>query len=291
MGIGKTKRKIIKLVLIIGILLISYYYFIPILRTFPSNNGTISDKFGILEIYPTKPGGREWFLNMYNPNDDPGFEAGSNITRQLDGTWQIGVRLNNSKYDGEVRLAVVQLPGSELWKNVEMTGYAKIIPAMNPNDSLVWFARGGRHNNTVPCEGTSLKGGIDINGTVSWMKEIWHTGGYTGKRGEEQVTSSIVGRWIGWKVVMYNINNNTAVKMESYIDDKANNHWLKVADLIDNGGWYANSPDSEFYSANCGKPKDYVITNGGPIAIFRSDNMTWNFKDLSVREIQPPTSP
>jgi hypothetical protein len=76
--------------------------------------------------------------------------------------------------------------------------------------------------------------------------------------------------------------------MESYLDDKANNQWVKVDDLIDNGGWYANSPDSLFYSADCGKPKDYVITNGGPIATFRADNTALNFKDLSIREIQAP---
>ena len=48
--------------------------------------------------------------------------------------------------------------------------------------------------------------------------------------------------------------------MESYLDDKANNHWIKVADLIDDGGWYSNSSDSVFCSANCNNPKDYVIT-------------------------------
>ncbi|HVE37700.1 MAG TPA: hypothetical protein VNA18_05850, partial [Nitrososphaeraceae archaeon] len=113
---------------------------------------------------------------------------------------------------------------------------------------------------------------------------------YTNKRAETQVTEPIIGRWIGWKVVVYNINNDTAVKMESYLDDRANNYWLKVTDLTDNGGWYANEPDPLFYGVNCGKVKDHIITNGGPLAIFRSDNMTWNFRDLSVREIQPPSS-
>jgi hypothetical protein len=60
-----------------------------------------------------------------------------------------------------------------------------------------------------------------IDGIVEWKKEIWHTGGYTAERSKAKVlTDSILGRWIGWKVVMYNINNDTAVKMESYIDDK-----------------------------------------------------------------------
>ena len=248
------------------------------------------DKFGIKEIYPTKSGGREWFIDMNKPADDPEFIPGSNITQQLDSSWQINGMLYNDTYAGEVRMEVGKLPGSAEWKNVEMTGYAKILPSNNPNDSLVWSIRGGRHNSTIPCEGTALKGGIDVNGTVSWVKEIWHTGGYTNKRAEKQVTEPIIGRWIGWKVVVYNIDNNTAVKMESYLDDRANNHWLKVTDLIDNGGWNANEPDPLFFSANCGRAKDHILTSGGPLAIFRSDNMTWNFRDLSVREIQPPPS-
>ena len=46
--------------------------------------------------------------------------------------------------------------------------------------------------------------------------------------------------------------------------------------------------DEKFYSANCDRPKDYIITNGGPLITFRSDNIVWDFRDLSVREIQPP---
>ena len=86
---------------------------------------------------------------------------------------------------------------------------------------------------------------------------------------------------------MYNVDNDKAVKMESYIDDQDDNHWRKVTDLVDNGGWYARRSDDEFYSTGCGKPKDYIITNAGLVATFRSDNMIWDFAELSVREIQP----
>jgi hypothetical protein len=102
-----------------------------------------------------------------------------------------------------------------------------------------------------------------------------------------KVIDPILGRWIGWKVVMYNINNDTAVKMESYLDNKNTNYWVKVTDLVDDGGWYADTPDNIFYSANCGKAKDYIIINGGPIVTFRSDYLVWDFKKLSVREIVP----
>jgi hypothetical protein len=68
------------------------------------------------------------------------------------------------------------------------------------------------------------------------------------------------------EVVMYNTNNNSAVKMESYIDNKDTNYgavkmesyidnkdtnyWVQVTNLTDNGGWSAKSSDEKFYSTN-----------------------------------------
>jgi hypothetical protein len=266
------------------------------------------DIFGIREIYPTKSGRREWYVNMDNPKDDRSFSVTSHmpIIKQSDGSWQV-----NST---EVRLNVITLPGQEEWKNVEMTGYVKVISKVKTSlsnfsrqnnvkeqdaaqddteekllkpDLVDWRARGGRHNSKVPCEGTSLNGALYIDGIADWKKEIWHTGGYTDARGmAKAIDSSIAERWIGWKAIMYNINDDKAVKMESYIDDRDSNQWKKVNKVIDSGGWYAKSTDKEFYSAGCKRPKDYIITNSGPIATFRSDNIVWNFKYLSIREIQ-----
>ncbi len=242
------------------------------------------DKFGIKKMYPTTQGGREWFIDMINPKSDGIFSITSNynITKQRDASWRIDAPM--------VRMNIDTLPGVEPWKNIEITGYAKVVSksSSSNNTDLDWSARGGRQNSSIPCEGTALHGGLHIDGSVGWKKEIWQVGGYTAERAKAKIlTDSILGRWIGWKVVMYNINNDTAVKMESYIDNKNSNYWVKVADLVDNGGWFANSPDNIFYSANCGKAKDYIITNGGSIVTFRSDNLVWDFKNLSVREIIP----
>ena len=252
------------------------------LQSYDDTNTT--DKFGIKKMYPTKQGGREWFIDMINPKSDGIFSITSNynITKQRDASWRIDAPM--------VRMNIDTLPGVEPWKNIEITGYAKVVSksSSSNNTDLDWSARGGRQNSSIPCEGTALHGGLHIDGSVGWKKEIWQVGGYTTERAKAKIlTDSILGRWIGWKVVMYNINNDTAVKMESYIDNKNSNYWVKVADLIDNGGWFANSPDNIFYSANCGKAKDYIITNGGPIVTFRSDNLVWDFKNLSVREIIP----
>jgi hypothetical protein len=251
----------------------------------PSNNSSKGeDIFGIKEIYPTRLEGREWFLNSEDPRSDGIFYITSdkNITKQRDGSWQI----NSS----EVRMNVDTPPGVLEWKNVEITGYARILSVIDSSkeNDLAWFARSGIHSNKVPCEGTGLIGGIHTDGTVEWKKEILFREGYTDGRAKAKVVvDPIIGRWIGWKVVMYNTNNNSAVKMESYIDNKDTNYWVQVTNLTDNGGWSAKSSDEKFYSMNCNKPKDYIITNGGPIVTFRSDNLVWEFKDLSVREIQP----
>lgn len=251
----------------------------------PSNNSSKGeDIFGIKEIYPTRPDGREWFLNSEDPRSDGIFYITSdkNITRQSDGSWLI----NSS----EVRMNVDTPPGLSEWKNVEITGYTRILSVIDPSkeNDLAWFARSGIHSNKSPCEGTGLIGGIHTDGTVEWKKEILFREGYTDGRDKAKVVvDPIIGRWIGWKVVMYNTNNNSAVKMESYIDNKDTNYWVQVTNLTDNGGWSAKSSDEKFYSTNCNKPKDYILTNGGPIVTFRSDNLVWEFKDLSVREIQP----
>jgi hypothetical protein len=240
---------------------------------------TTVDKFGIKEIYPTKEGGREWYINMDSPTSDGTFDPKSKMTKQPDGSWEIAAK--------KLRMNVNTPEGMQPWKNVEITGYARVISANSPNDDhLDWYARGGKHSDDVPCDGSALKGWLGIDGTVSWIKEIWFTDGYTDQLAKAKVTDSILGRWIGWKVVMYNIANDTAVRMQSYLDDKNNNHWVKVADIIDDGGWYADASDNEFYSADCGKPKDYIITDSGPTVTFRSDNIIWDLKNLSVREIQ-----
>jgi hypothetical protein len=284
---------IITFAIIATIISIFIYYYYPQILFIPPHIPTTTTaihNFKVKEIYPTKQNGREWFINLDDPTADGIFDPQSKLTQQPDGSWQIKGRGGSGKYEDQVRMNVNTPKGEQQWKNVEITGYAKVISTESSKDRLNWYARGARHSSSVPCEGTSLKGNIRVNGEVFWQKEIWHTGGYTNEKARAVATdNSLLDRWIGWKVVIYNTNNDKAVKMESYLDDKNNNNWKKVTELIDNDGWYADTSDKVFYSANCGRPKDYIITNSGPIVTFRSDDMMWDFIDLSVREIQPPS--
>jgi hypothetical protein len=248
------------------------------------------DKFHIKKIYPTKPEGREWFINMDDPASDGIFDVPADRIRNSDGSWRVGyVRLDQG-YDGKyhVVMYVDTLKGQHQWTDVEITGHLRVVSASDQDKlnqiGLQWFARGNRHSSDVPCEGTSLKGRIHPDGHVAWIKEIWHDRGYTEEKAISKPTDSIVGRWIGWKSIMYNIEDGNAVKMEAYLDDKCDNNWVKVADLVDRGDWYCN--DKRFNEADCHRPRNYIIANSGPKAAFRSDGVRWDFKNLSVREIQ-----
>lgn len=264
------------------------------------------DIFGISEIYPTISGGREWFVNMTNPANSSHFSetGGFEMVRQADGSWRV-----NSTH---VRLVVETPDGVTEWKNVEITGYAKLSLPTSFNstsstdsesintttnnseseeiDDLAFIGRSGRHSSEVPCEGTAYVGGLHSEGSVGWKKEIWHTDGYTDERARNVVAKPILDRWVGWKTIIYDVhvNNQTAVKLESYLDDHSNNSWRKVTEIIDNGGWYSRSTDEEFFGADCGRARDHVLIEGGPFVIFRTDNLILDFRNLSVREINPP---
>ena len=77
------------------------------------------NKFRIKEIYATKQGGREWYINMDNPKADPIFTIVSNIpiTRNGDVSWSIA--------NSAIRMSVITPPGTEPWKNVEMQDMLK----------------------------------------------------------------------------------------------------------------------------------------------------------------------
>jgi len=269
-------------------LLIIHTSWASALTSYP--NHVRNDKFGIREIYPTKENGREWYMNMENPKDDQNFSItfNPNLTRQVDGSWRISVPV--------VRMNVKTLEGESNWKNVEMTGYVKIVSVIENSSNkviendLTWYARGGKHNPEFPCEATAYMGGLYDNGKVGWKKELWFVGGYTDEKQSNKVTNSLVDRWIGWKVVIYNVYNNSEVKLESYLDNTNSNYWVKVTNLVDDGGWYAKMPDSNFFAPGCYKDKDSIITKSGSTATFRSDNLIWDFKNLSIREIDPGPS-
>jgi hypothetical protein len=234
------------------------------------------DKFGIDELYPTADGGPVWFLNNEQPEEDDDFlltsangiqlhDEGSDVFG-LDaetGTQKHGVRLHADSPDGE-------------WKNVEMTGYFKLQAG---NDQFTLIARQGpTYNDDGGCGAYGYYGLLSANGDAYFKKKLWHHGGYTGRTAvEESVVDDLDDRWVGIKLVVYDLDDDE-VKLELWVDDgDEENNWKKVTEYVDDGDWETDGSD-------CDRDSDDIIddgTRGG----FRVDDSEFEFKDLSIREI------
>jgi hypothetical protein len=161
------------------------------------SNSSMTDKFRIQMLYPTKTGGKQWYLDMSDPYSDGQFDSGNNYTklsRNSDGSWKAVMSDLNSSPPYETRLHVVTTNGyhpermttldqTELsakgymqdpddWKNVEMTGCIK-LNSYASMDTITWYARGGKHGDASDpngCEGTSLKGDKILMAELSYRK-------------------------------------------------------------------------------------------------------------------------
>ena len=254
-----------------------------------------TDKFGIQMVYPTKPGGQEWYLNMANPTADGRFNPQDRITKNPDGSWKMRsdkVRMyvytsngyNPNQVTSESGLSKVAMRGfmgtPADWKDVEITGYVK-LNEFTENDNFVWFSRGGKHTDSDHCQGSAYKGNLFYHGETQFSKEQWHVS--YAKSPTVAATSPLEGKWIGFKFVMYNFvtsDGKPAVKLENWIDANADGkNWAKVYEGGDSGKWGRSG-------AECQVNADQILTWGGPIAAFRWDfAKDVDFRNLSVREI------
>ena len=264
-----------------------------------SGGGGDVDPFGIKKIYPTKSGGdaEVWYMDMNNPTTDSRTKPPA-MTKNSDGSWRVtstqvryGIYTSSgyhpelvTTYDQKQLAAKGYMQSTNDWKNVEMTGYVK-VNSFKGDDNFAWYNRGGRHTDTEPCEGTGYKGGLYYSGKTRFAKEQWHVSYVFSPT--IPATSSIEDRWVGFKYVVYNVQEDgrTVVKMENWIDNNNDGNWVKIYDYKDSGGWGTEA-------TRCGGDPDQIITWGGPIATFRWDSATSvDIKNLSVREIEPIIGP
>jgi hypothetical protein len=266
------------------------------------DTGTLDD-FGIEKVYPTASGGNEWYVNMNDPTSDSLFRNLPSMTKQQDGSWQV-----SGGDRGQVRMEAWS-PENEKWLNVEITMYAKMVSGSN--ELLQLYSRGGHHTSSNECLGSAYKARFYGDGDAAWVKEVTHPA-YAGNRGSVQATNNpLEDRWIGFKAVIYNFveNGKTYVRLESYIDDdvtdsKGNlvigNNWKLASVYEDKGGWATTNSD---FNSTCTpmnkdstqqyRQRDEILnlpggTSTQNIAAFRSDDLTWNWKYLTVREVAVP---
>jgi hypothetical protein len=283
----------------------------------PPPPSTGNDKFGVKMLYPTKPNGETWYLNLSKMlnNQDPQviYSSSMKVTDLKDNNDFASFKVVKSS-DQENRFNITPSTGYDHskcvtnwntllqrgymqapndWRNVEITAHVKINSVFQESGhSLVWYARGGHHSTSYPCEASSYKGNIQYKGTSRFQKESGHPNyAYTNSKNVTGLTGSQYGRWFGFKFCLYDIiipgetpdKNIPGVKLENWVDLNLNNNWVKVDEKTDYVGLNWVSPDS----SNCGGAKDQAFLWGGPQAVFRFDSTKdIDFAKMSIREIQ-----
>ena len=285
------------------------------------------DKFGVKELYPSKPGGEQWFFDANNPNGDPRTgtpNEGPHTTftqKNPDGSWRVqssevryGILTSTLFQENQIKtLNQKQMAAQGYmlrpndWKNVELTAYLRVVHATSSSSngaSHIEFGAHGARNTSggsvggfdSSCEATAYHSNTYLTGRVKFEKDLKHTPGYSVESADPQKLNQVNttefknGNWIGIKAVIYDFPNGS-VKVEQWVDDHSSNvvpgnHWRKVLETVDHGQW---GPTRGSIDGACGGGEFQIASWGGPIALFRWDNIdSMDIKDASVREITPP---
>ncbi len=238
-------------------------------------------------LHPTIAGGREWSAQWEAERVVGSYarDPSDAIFHNEDGELRIGGGIAEVKA-GRTRLKVFTPKETAGWRNVEMTIYARRGALARKLDYQAFYlsARSGeRHNDDVPCEGTSYHATARFDGTCGFKKELWHTGGYTALRPDPAPKfwpTVPEGRWIGMKFVCRNCDGDTHVRLQLYLDPEERGVWQLVSDVTDAGGWRGEKP-------GCDRAQDAILTEARPAVYFRTDFVDVELKKFAVREIAP----
>lgn len=270
-----------------------------------------NDPNGVKMLYPTKSGGKIFHsgTTMHQSNqvhfDDDITHLGSGVYKMATSDYEQlrQTILPDSSYDldgynsiGEDNMNFSQTATrgyaakSTDWKNVEHTYFVKMTH-FDPDDNPVTLkGPTDKHSADPDCSAACYGARVFVNDNpikVSFFKEIWHVHYET--RNEKTLTYGTWcdNAWHGMKYVRYNIENNTKVKLEHWLNDNGDGQtWVKVNETVDAGGWndqgdVCNGNDSQ------------ILTWGGPRMMFRTDardGTDLQFKWVGVRQIDPTAS-
>ncbi len=263
------------------------------------------DEFGILMLNPTAPGTLSWSSSVWadgnprtiddrDPNDPTGWsEMRGDGALTVDGAGVLTMgggqpRMYINPYDG-----LTEENPDQFFKNVEITVYYMRLGSDGAAwGGLVAGARGGPNGHSSwgdYCDATTYYVRFRHDGKWDFAKELKHSDAGARTQGDLWDGAPLPSnRWIGLKYVVYNINNDTNVRLEAYIDRSSEGQnggdWEKVGETTDDGGWTSGDV------SGCTYADDFIITEGGGVCFIRNTDIAEaRYKWFSVREIVPPS--
>src|SRR5690348_5944626 len=128
--------------------------------------------------------------------------------------------------------------------------------------------------------------GSDGPARQKYERDLFHTSGYSKDiNGVNNNTaySFKKGQWQGFKTIVYNLPNGD-VQLEHWTDENGDNNWKKTHSFVDSKGKWP--PRGAI--GNCNTDGSEPVTFGGPLTVFRSDNIEdYDVKFQSIRSIDP----
>ncbi|WOH35748.1 hypothetical protein RI844_10170 [Thalassotalea fonticola] len=262
------------------------------------------DSFGISKLYKTATGFIDWESTAWDNgfartiygrdySDTTGWsqKRGDDVL-EIDGNGIMEMGGGN-----QPRIYINPYSGSEevnpdqFFKNIEATVYYKRIGTDGAtNGGLVIGLRSGPNGHSDSgdyCDATTYYARFRHDGDWDFYKELKHADG-----ARANVASLFPGnlpseQWIGMKFIAYNINNDSNVKLEVYIDKTSNGdvtnggEWTLVGEMIDDGSWSVPEDVS-----SCTYSDNHIITTGGGTVLIRNTGvLSAEYKYFSVREI------
>jgi hypothetical protein len=281
------------------------------------------EKGKIFPIYRDKPTGGYFRFNNKNPNDLKQIDETNNkeifSKRNTDGSWNVGkgtTRIDISTKEAGIltqeemmkqiktwNFSMVDKQGywhrPSDWKNIEFTVILKMMEAEKRDQgisvvsrSIIHDSKGEEEIKEYPnayCGGSSYHNNISADGKLQMKKEQYHVGYLVDKPNEKINLGNLYDKKIGFKAIVYNLDNNSKVKLESFVDteNEGKGPYIKVHEKIDDGRWGIDSGKAAM--DECGATtKGAIISWGSPKIILKTNNLDFDIYDMEVREIIPP---
>lgn len=288
------------------------------LFVFGVHAGAGRDTFGIEMFRPTAPGTKGWNSLHWadgrprtvkydvDPGDPSGWtedHSGSTDGFRIDGAGSMRMsggsprfHLNSLKTTGT---------GAQFFLNTEFTAYYRHWGNIATDyGGLVVGARSGPLGHASgggnDCDATTYYSRFRNDGKWDFEKELKHpTSDYwsgSGFHTQDPLwggTRLPVRRWIGMKYMVWNRPDGKGVHLESWIDsvsggDPSKSVWSPVGS-VDDTGTFAAAPSA---ISGCSYTDALtIIAPGHGTFLWRTDGDTSEYKDVTLREIVPPSNP